>query len=80
MPPPAKPGEAFFLGTSMKPKTRAPINKIINCDNRVGLRSLPSDSIPLTVTSPPWDDVRVYGDGIATAWNQDVFREVADEL
>ena len=64
----------------MTTKTKTPINKIINCDNRVGLRSLPSDSIPLTVTSPPWDDVRVYGDGISTAWNQDVFQEVADEL
>jgi len=56
------------------------MNKIVNCDNRVGLRSLPSDSIPLTVTSPPWDDVRVYGDGACTAWNEEVFKEVADEL
>lgn len=60
--------------------TRLPINQIIHTDNRKGLRSLPDDCIPLTVCSPPWDDVRVYGDGVQTEWNNDVFQEVADEL
>ncbi len=59
---------------------KIPINQIINIDNREGLRSLPDNSIALTVTSPPWDDVRIYGDGVVTEWNSDVFKEVAHEL
>lgn len=59
---------------------KLPINQVIHADNRAGLRSLPDDSIPLTVTSPPWDDVRIYGDGSLTAWNSEVFQEDADRL
>lgn len=59
---------------------KLPRNQVINTDNRKGLKSLPDDSIPLTVTSPPWDDVRIYGDGTLTPWNANVFREVADQL
>jgi len=64
----------------MNTNFKFPINQIIHTDNRDGLRSLPKDSIPLTVTSPPWDDVRIYGDGTLTPWNADVFQEVADQL
>lgn len=64
----------------MKNRNTIPINKVIHTDNRNGLRALPSDSIPLTVTSPPWDDIRIYGNGKSTAWNQEVFGEIATEL
>lgn len=36
------------------------LNKIYNMDNVQGLRTLPSECIDLTVTSPPYDDLRNY--------------------
>lgn len=36
------------------------LNYIKNCDNLVGLRGLPGDCIDLTVTSPPYDNLRTY--------------------
>lgn len=56
-----------------------PRNQIIHTDNVAGLRSLPDECIPLTVTSPPWDGMRIYSD-IPTAWNMEVFRVLANEL
>lgn len=50
-------------------------NKINNTDCVQGMRSLPDDCIPLTVTSPPYDDLRTY-DGLAE-WR---FLDVAREL
>jgi hypothetical protein len=37
------------------------INRILNCDAVTGMRSLPNDFVPLTVTSPPYDAIRDYG-------------------
>jgi site-specific DNA-methyltransferase (adenine-specific) len=36
-------------------------NQIINADNVETLRSFPDDCIDLTVTSPPYDNLRTYG-------------------
>ena len=36
------------------------INKIINDDSENALKNIPSDSIDLTVTSPPYDEIRDY--------------------
>ena len=36
------------------------LNYIDTCDNIDGLRRLPADCIDLTVTSPPYDNLRVY--------------------
>lgn len=36
------------------------IDKIYNCDCLVGLQNLPDDCIDLTVTSPPYDNLRTY--------------------
>jgi len=36
------------------------INRIINSDSEAFLKTIPSDSIDLTVTSPPYDDIRDY--------------------
>jgi DNA modification methylase len=36
------------------------INRIINADSETFLKTIPSDSINLTVTSPPYDDIRDY--------------------
>lgn len=46
---------------------------IYNADNCEVLRSMPSESIDLVVTSPPYDDLRTYGghswDFYGVAWN-----------
>ena len=47
------------------------------CDCREGLRGLPPESVPLTVTSPPYGSLRDYG---GHAFTLDVFAEVAEEL
>jgi site-specific DNA-methyltransferase (adenine-specific) len=50
-----------------------PINKIVCGDNCEVMRTLPSESIDLVVTSPPYDDLRTYGghswDFYGVAWN-----------
>ena len=54
---------------------RIPDNQIVNIDCVQGMKSLPDDSIPLTVTSPPYDDLRTYDD--LAEWD---FMAVAEEL
>ena len=50
-----------------------PINQIICGDNCEVMRQMPSESIDLVVTSPPYDDLRTYGgyswDFYGVAWN-----------
>ena len=55
--------------------TSFPENQIILADCVQGMKGLPSEIIPLTVTSPPYDDLRTY-DGLAE-WD---FMNVAREL
>ena len=50
------------------------INSILQCDAVTGMQSLPDDHVPLTVTSPPYDDIRDYG---GHHFN---FQEIATEL
>jgi DNA modification methylase len=56
-----------------KTVTELPINTIICGDNCEVMRTLPSESIDLVVTSPPYDDLRTYGghswDFYGLAWN-----------
>ena len=50
-----------------------PLDRIICGDNCEVMRTLPSESIDLVVTSPPYDDLRTYGghswDFYGVAWN-----------
>jgi len=50
-----------------------PLDKIILGDNCEVMRALPSESVDLVVTSPPYDDLRTYGghswDFYGVAWN-----------
>lgn len=55
------------------------LNKIYNLDCVDGLKLLDDNSVNLTVTSPPYDDLRSYHDE-NFKWNFDIFKEVADEL
>ncbi len=50
------------------------INRIICTDCVAGMRQLPDCCIPLTVTSPPYDDLRTYGGHTFD------FKAVAEEL
>lgn len=54
------------------------LNKIYNIDCLQGLKSLGNDSINLTVTSPPYDNLRTY-QGTCN-WNFDIFKPIAEEL
>ena len=36
------------------------LNKIYNIDNVEGMRQLDDESVDLTVTSPPYDNLRTY--------------------
>lgn len=51
---------------------------LIQSDCITAMRFMPADSVDLTVTSPPYDDLRTYEDEVE--WNFDIFKEVANEL
>ena len=53
--------------------------KLIQGDSAVELSTLDSNSINLTVTSPPYDDLRTYGN-IGEGWNWESFCKIAQEL
>ena len=55
------------------------LDKIYNCDCVEGLSKLDDKSIDLVVTSPPYDDLRTYGQEEST-WNFEVFKNVAQQL
>jgi len=52
-------------------------NRILCCDAVEGLRALPAASVPLTVTSPPYDRLRIFG---GHKWDFETFKHVADQL
>lgn len=54
------------------------LNKIYNLDCLKGLQSLDDNYVDLTVTSPPYDNLRTYGS--ITDWSYDIFKGIADEL
>tara|TARA_B100002019_G_C21237649_1_gene583672 strand:- start:101 stop:958 length:858 start_codon:yes stop_codon:yes gene_type:complete len=54
------------------------MNKVIETNCIDGMKSLEDEVIDLTVTSPPYDDLRSYND--SSSWNYDTFTLVADEL
>lgn len=56
------------------------LNKIYNMDCIDGLRLLPNDSVDLTVTSPPYDNLRTYQEGDKFKWDFEIFKPIAREL
>lgn len=54
------------------------INKVYNMSNIEGMKLLEENSIDLTVTSPPYDNLRNYTD--PNSWSFEVFKEVAQQL
>lgn len=55
------------------------LNKIYNEDCLEGMKRMPDNCVDLTVTSPPYDDMRTYG-GIIDTWSFDKFEGIAKEL
>jgi site-specific DNA-methyltransferase (adenine-specific) len=53
------------------------VNRIFNLDAIIGMKKLPDNCIPLTVTSPPYDQLRAFG---GVTWNDATFQRIADEL
>ena len=53
------------------------MNSIINKDAKEGLKELPPDSIQLTVTSPPYDNIRDYN---GFSFTIEDFKAIATEL
>ena len=54
------------------------LNKIYNMDCVQGMKLLDDCSVDLTVTSPPYDNLRDYNNEVT--WNFKKFQEVAKEL
>jgi DNA modification methylase len=55
------------------------LNNIHNIDCLYGLRQLPDSIIDLTVTSPPYDNLRTYNGNI-NQWTFEKFQAIAQEL
>lgn len=53
--------------------------KLIHGDCLTEMKLIPDASVDLTVTSPPYDNLRTYG-GIIDTWNFDKFKGIAEEL
>ena len=62
----------------MKNKIEEFIGKIINDDCMKIMKNMPDECIDLTITSPPYDDLRDYENNLV--WNNNVFKEVANDL
>lgn len=62
----------------MKKEMNKYIGKIINDDCIKFMKKLPDNCIDLTVTSPPYDDLRDYENKLV--WDYNTFRKVAREL
>jgi len=55
------------------------LDTIYNMDCAEGLKEVPSDFVDLTVTSPPYDNIRSYNGSIGQ-WSFDKFKTIASEL
>ena len=54
------------------------LNKIYNMDCLHGLKQIDNESIDLTITSPPYDDLRTYNNSLI--WDEIVWKKVIEEL
>lgn len=55
------------------------MNEILLGDAETVLKRIEDNSVDLTVTSPPYDDLRIYK-GFGSSWNQSKFQAIAREL
>ena len=59
--------------------TMIELNRIYNEDCLEGMKRIPDNTIDLTVTSPPYDNLRTYNGNI-TQWSFEKFQDIAKEL
>jgi DNA modification methylase len=56
------------------------LNKIYNENCLDTMKRMPDGFIDLTVTSPPYDNLRTYNDNIDQTWNESVWKPIIAEL
>jgi site-specific DNA-methyltransferase (adenine-specific) len=56
------------------------LNKIYNENCLDTMKGMLDNFIDVTITSPPYDNLRTYKDGIGDEWSFDIFKPIADEL
>ena len=56
------------------------MNEIICGDNVEVMKRMKEGCIDLTVTSPPYDDLRTYNNDIGKTWGEDVWKPIIKEL
>ena len=56
------------------------MNEIICGDNLSVMKEMKDNCIDLTVTSPPYDDLRTYNNNIDKTWGEDVWKPIIKEL
>jgi len=56
------------------------INKIYNENCLDTMCNMPDNFVNATITSPPYDNLRAYKDGVGDEWSFDVFMPIANEL
>ncbi|NCC82484.1 MAG: site-specific DNA-methyltransferase [Clostridia bacterium] len=63
-----------------KKEAELEINKIYNEDCLSTMAKIPNDFIALTVTSPPYDNLRTYDKKSGFKWNFEIFKPIAEEI
>ena len=56
------------------------LNRIYNEDCLEGMESIDDSSIDLVVTSPPYDNLRTYGNDIDKTWGEHIWKPILKEL
>lgn len=56
------------------------LNKIYCESNLETMAKMPNDFIDLTITSPPYDNLRTYKDGIDKTWGEHIWMPIIKEL
>jgi DNA modification methylase len=56
------------------------INKIYNESCLTTMAKMPDNFLDATITSPPYDNLRTYKDGVGDEWSFEIFKPIADEL
>jgi site-specific DNA-methyltransferase (adenine-specific) len=56
------------------------INKIYNENCLDTMKRMPNNFLDATITSPPYDNLRAYKDGIGNEWSFNTFKPIAEEL
>ena len=54
------------------------MNQVFHNDCVSGMEALEDQSVDLSITSPPYDDLRSYNE--SSLWNIEVFKDVAQQL